>query len=297
MTSPPGSEDLESRFRLPVDGTEIVWCDELPKLPEASRVFDGIAKAGDRVELEIEDVALYHIVGGRRIEVRVNPVSDRETAWFFLKATPFGILIQQRGEFPMHAGALVPPGGGPALLVAGDSGAGKSTTCAALIRRGWTLLNDDISRLTFEPTMATVWPGFRSLKLSPRSVEFLGMDLGSLTRTCGFKEKYYWHASGAVQAVRAGALVVLDDASEFVPPERLAGLALLESVYRQTFRPYLVVPLGFQKDHFSQVLRFSQLVPCYRLAGNKNRPLSQVAEILESSFCRWTDPLASGTAS
>ena len=129
----------------PIDGVEVFWNDSLERLPDSCERVDGIRQSGGRVEVEVEDVAVYRMVAGTRIEVRLDAGSDRETARFFLRATPYGILIQQRGEFPLHAGALVPPWGGPALLVAGDSGAGKSTICAALVRRGWRLLNDDLT--------------------------------------------------------------------------------------------------------------------------------------------------------
>lgn len=259
-------------FRLPIEGTEIVWSDALPILPESARVFDGIRRDGRRVELDIEGIARYHVVEGRRIEVQVDAASDRETAWFFLKATPFGLLVQQRGELPLHAAALVPPGGGKALLVAGDSGAGKSTTSAQLVQKGWTLLNDDISRLVFDGGRAMVWPGFQSLKLSARSLEILGLDKRDAPRTKGFKEKYYWHVDGAKESSEAGALVVLAD-PEAVPtdPVRLTGMSVFEELYRQTFRPYLVVPLGFQAEHFRLVAKLASLVPCFRIQGMANR--------------------------
>lgn len=42
----------------------------------------------------------------------------------------------------VHAGAVVAPGGS-ALLLVGDSRAGKSTTCVNLITQGWDYLSDD----------------------------------------------------------------------------------------------------------------------------------------------------------
>lgn len=266
---------------LPIGGADVAWLDSLPELGEHTEVFDGIRRDGERIELFIEGIARYHIVAGRRIEIAVDPMSDRETAWFFLKATPFGLLIQQRGELPLHAGALVPPGGGPALLVAGDSGAGKSTTSASLVQRGWTLLNDDISRLTFEPDHAVVWPGFQSMKLNAASIQLLGLDPADLPRTRGFKEKYYWHLVGGGEPCRVGAMVVLvDPDASPCDPERLTGLDVLETVYQQTFRPYLVVPLGFQREHFAQVAQVVKTVPCLRINGIAGRTFDGTETLL-----------------
>ncbi len=266
---------------LPIEGAQVVWNDDLEKLPEAVEVFDGICRQGDRVELEIEGVARYHVVGGSSIEVRVDPDSDRETAWFFLKATPFGILILQRGELPLHAAALVPPGGGVALLVAGESGAGKSTTSALLVQMGWTLLNDDISRIVFPDGSPVVCPGFQSLKLNADSLALLGLDKDSAPRTRGFKEKYYWHVQGGCSPCPVGAMVVLEGPdADPTDPVRLDGMSVFQELYRQTFRPYLVVPLGFQREHFRQVGDLASRVSCYRVQGLARRGADHAESML-----------------
>lgn len=50
-------------------------------------------------------------------------------------------LLRQRGRFPLHAAALAVEGRG--LLVAGPSGAGKTTLALALRRAGFQFLGDD----------------------------------------------------------------------------------------------------------------------------------------------------------
>lgn len=52
------------------------------------------------------------------------------------------LLLGRIGRTPIHAGAVVAPGGG-ALLLAGDARSGKSTTCINLITAGWDYLSDD----------------------------------------------------------------------------------------------------------------------------------------------------------
>jgi len=258
----------ESIGNLPIEGAGVVWRDELERLRDSVEVLDGIRHSGDRVELEIEGVARYHIVAGASIEVLVDPASDREAAWFFLKATPFGILILQRGELPLHAAALVPPGGGKALLVAGESGAGKSTTSAILVQRGWTLLNDDISRIVFREGVPVVCPGFQSLKLNADSLALLGLDKESAARTRGFKEKYYWHVEGGRSPCPVGAMVVLDQPRATVTDSvRLTGMSVFQELYRQTFRQYLVVPLGYQREHFRLVSQLASLTSFFRTQG------------------------------
>jgi hypothetical protein len=52
------------------------------------------------------------------------------------------LLLGRMGASLVHAGAVVASDGRAWLLV-GDSFAGKSTTCASLIRQGWDYLSDD----------------------------------------------------------------------------------------------------------------------------------------------------------
>ena len=73
-------------------------------------------------------------------------------------------LIQERGELALEATTLAAPGG-RAVALCGFSGLGKSTIAAALSRRGWLLLADGVTRVTWDGTTATAWPSHGVLKL------------------------------------------------------------------------------------------------------------------------------------
>jgi len=53
-----------------------------------------------------------------------------------------GVLLAGLGRALIHGAAVMPPGDGAWVLI-GDSGSGKSTTCATLCRAGWSYLSDD----------------------------------------------------------------------------------------------------------------------------------------------------------
>ncbi|HEX2210112.1 MAG TPA: hypothetical protein VHG93_20725 [Longimicrobium sp.] len=52
------------------------------------------------------------------------------------------LLLGRMGRALVHAAAVAPPGGRAWLLV-GDTHAGKTTTCANLVRAGWSYVSDD----------------------------------------------------------------------------------------------------------------------------------------------------------
>ena len=98
---------------------------------------------GGTLRVEIDDVASFLLEEGRSVTVApAGGCTDRDLALFLLGSI-FGLLCHQRGLYPLHASTMAI--GGRAFAFAGDSGAGKSTTAAALLQLGHTLLSDDIS--------------------------------------------------------------------------------------------------------------------------------------------------------
>lgn len=70
------------------------------------------------------------------------------------------MLLGRLGRVLIHAAAVVQPDG-TAWLLAGDAGAGKSTTCANLIAAGWDYVSDDqvvLSRGESPRLQAEGWP-------------------------------------------------------------------------------------------------------------------------------------------
>ena len=79
-------------------------------------------------------------------EVRFAPeaADDEAAAWTLYSAATLAsaLLLGRMGRALAHAAAVAPADGGAWLLV-GDTRAGKTTTCANLVRGGWSYLSDD----------------------------------------------------------------------------------------------------------------------------------------------------------
>lgn len=90
-------------------------------------------------------------------------------------------LMAQRGAIVMHAAAIEKAG--DVLLLAGETGAGKSTLCSVLAPLGFRVLTDDcVIVRSLKPTPMVV-PTYPSLRLLPDTVEEFGItareDLGA----------------------------------------------------------------------------------------------------------------------
>lgn len=257
-----------SLTRLPLADACLQWCDELPAVHSSDGSALGVHQQVRPGELltEFPDIARYRVTSGTTIEVALLPGGTHAEAEFFLMGTPWGALLHQRGELPLHASAVVPPGGDHALLLAGHSGAGKSTTAALLVAAGWSVLCDDVSRIADAEGGLHVWPGFAALKLWQNSCTLLQLDSAHLPPTRGRRKKFFLHAPTYGKSLPIAAVVELnpeqdESAAQLV---RQRGGDAMQLILRQTFRPRLIQPLGCQFSHFQRMQQTVAAVPCYR---------------------------------
>lgn len=100
-----------------------------------------------------------------------------------------GNVIRMRGHLAFHASAIAIDEG--AILLTGDSGAGKSTTAAALSDWGCKILTDDIAVLDERSDGYWVQPGYPGLRLFPESVKVFDTSVEELARVSAFGSKRY----------------------------------------------------------------------------------------------------------
>ena len=89
----------------------------------------------------------------------------------YLLGPVLGILLRLRGVTCLHASAVA--FGENAVAFVGSEGAGKSTTAAALARRGHAILSDDVVALAERSGSFLIHPAYPYLCLWPESVESL----------------------------------------------------------------------------------------------------------------------------
>jgi hypothetical protein len=89
-----------------------------------------------------------------------------------------GILGTTVGVVPLHCACLERNGSG--LLIAGDSGVGKSTISAALTQRGLAFISDDWTYFSEEQSTLVAHGLFSPIKLLPDAVQFF-QELRELT--------------------------------------------------------------------------------------------------------------------
>lgn len=122
-----------------------------------------------RVEFKINDA-------GNRISVSLEQAT-LESAAALLSGRILGLTLRLRGILSLHA-CVIKVGEG-AVAIVGESGAGKSTTAAAMAKRGHAILADDIAALKQQNNRWLVQSGYPRLRLWPNSArELYGTEAG-----------------------------------------------------------------------------------------------------------------------
>ncbi|WP_374649281.1 HPr kinase/phosphorylase [Rhizorhabdus sp.] len=202
---------IESPFPLPgafplADGTaadvtitweaETAWRTAARALPASS---DG---PGSALLGETEDGGLC-IEWRRELQLVIAPSNDHMTVICTAAKLEFvptvlvgiglGLLLHRRGITCLHGSVVSVHGRTIALL--GDSGAGKSTTAAALVAQGGILVSDDIAALRANGDRFIVARGCANVRLDPEASARI-VRTGQRLATAPWVDKLLWDVSG-----------------------------------------------------------------------------------------------------
>lgn len=234
----------------------------------------------DELLIVVPGVGKLLIRGGRSIDFVQEGGAEPGLLALLISGGARAAIIHQRGELPLHAASLVPPGGDGALAICGESGAGKSTLAAELSRRGWELLADDVTRVTWNGNHPLAWPSWDSIKLWGDSCERLGIDPSGLPQISAGIEKYRLKVDARDTPIRLDAVCELVTRT---PPGLVecSGREKASMLFRHTYRPRYVAPLRRQGDHFRIINQMAGTCRLFELYGAKHASVRELADCLE----------------
>jgi hypothetical protein len=266
----------------PVPGIPDAVIRRVTHLPQSlsggEEVAPNVHTRGGQVLFCVPGAGSFLICDGASIDFTQEPDADEGMIQLFLNGTARGALIHQRGELPLHAATLVPSGGGPALAICGDSGAGKSTLAIELSRRGWLLLADDTTRVTWDGTQAIAWPSRDTIKLWRDACEAKGLDPADLKPVMRSMDKYYVRVPAWPDPTPLKLIVELgahEAAAIQTPGDKMAMIS------RNTYRPGHIRPLGKQHEHVRIVARVASACRIASFPGKGALPVTVLADRVE----------------
>lgn len=212
------------------------------RLPDARYSSPNLQVAGNSLLLRSPNVAHFLLRDGREITCEPVPGGNARDLPLYVLGPALGILLHQRGLIVLHASAVEI--GGKAVLFCGQSGAGKSTMAAALVKRGFRLVSEDICAITVSDSKTpVVQPDGKQLKLWAQSIDNLDFAEDRGERVQRHEPKFYVALDEFTQkSLPLGAIYALRKA---VPPyapgiEPLSVVDLAVILRRNAFRPSIV---------------------------------------------------------
>ncbi len=136
----------------------------------------------------------------------------------YISGICFGVIAHQRSMVPMHASSVIYKN--KCCLIAGMSGAGKTTLAATLIQKGAALVADDISIITTKANQSLVYPAYPFMRMWEDSMIQLDISTKKLQLVSSPLKKYY------LPVVNICRTPYLISAVFFIQPENLPDPAI-----------------------------------------------------------------------
>ncbi len=212
--------------------------------------------AEDLLELQLPKLGKFRVESGNQITIIHNYNTVPEETLVFLYGSCMGAALYQRGIIPLHGSAVLTEKG--AVLFLGISGAGKSTTAAALMHRGYTIISDDISAVKLEGKRAVLIPAKTDIKLWKKSLNMLNKATDGLTPVRNKFEKYYLplNNEGLKEHYPVHKIYILnahnEESIDFSKP--LKGKEKFNRVERHAYRRKFIKGLNRKREFFNTVM-------------------------------------------
>lgn len=266
-----------------IDDAIVRSVDELPETLEGATQVGpySCAKPGMLLRV-VPGVGRFLARDGSTLEYCTEPGADPAAVEALLEGGVFGALIHQRGELPLHATTLVSPLRDRAIAIAGDSGAGKSTTAFELLRRGWMMVSDDLTRVTIDGGRPTAWPGRSRLRLLTDACERFGLDVASLAPAPNWPGKYIVDVARWNEPVALSSLVALERTDGTFAIDVMRGAAAVRTLAEQTYRIHYVDALGQTRRHLELVAATASAATILRTRGRAT--VEEVASAIVGEF-------------
>lgn len=126
-------------------------------------------------------IGCFRVSGAKLIEY--HPISPAGEALFhqWMLAFAITVILIQRYEVVLHGAGLLVPGTDDAIVVCGESGAGKSTISDALLNKGLLFVSDDSIRLSMIDGEAKVIGSYMQRRLCTDVVDNGDYDKSELS--------------------------------------------------------------------------------------------------------------------
>lgn len=184
-------------------------------------------------------------------------------------------MLRLRGTLSLHASAVAVDG--EAIVIAGNPGAGKSTTAAAFAKRGAVVITEDVAPVIWIDDRPCIAPGYPRIRLWDDSATTLFGELPPLTPTWP-KRFLDVTEQFAERAYPIAKIVILEERAAHAAQRRLSGHEAAIALLRNASMTDALED-SMRERELSQVTRLAGDVPV--IAANAPDDLRRTGELLD----------------
>lgn len=281
--------NVESDIRLPgISVTGDGSCDLRIILGDVPVRMDDSLKTNymytnDKFCFHIKNLAHFYIENGNTMIIEKIGYPDMDLIREYVLSVAFSVTILQRQMIPMHGSAVVMDG--KCLIFTGNSGAGKSSICNALVKAGYKFLSDDISVIVMDEDVPVVQAAYPQQKLCKDMVSNLYPEEALLQEAHTINDKFHMdnRESFSDKSARLSAIFKL------VPKEacttnlkELSGAEKLKSFLENIFFYNFIQESGMNPKIFTDSLRIVNKIPLFEI----ERPIGEYTVDLQIDLIR-----------
>ncbi|NSW94702.1 MAG: hypothetical protein HPY62_08355 [Bacteroidales bacterium] len=233
--------------------------------------------------MQIEGVGSFYACNGKEVEYSPEPGAANRTVELYLNGSVYGAILHQRQILPLHGSSFIHSGN--AVLICGESGAGKSAIVADFCLNGNEFLTDDVTPVIIEENKPYILTLSDRLKLWGNTLEQLGIDKNQLNRIDDETDKYYYRfkkSAGKKVLLKMILILEIHDKSglEF---KEVTGAEKFLKLRNEIYRPeYLQGMKENEKVFFRQISALSNNLNIFNVMRPGNIEISRMRSEIEN---------------
>ncbi|MCW9132437.1 aldolase [Bacillus paramycoides] len=246
---------------ITIDDLSELWL-EIAGQPNQFLVRDNL------VMFQLSNLATFAIRDGNRISVSPMNGADEDEIRLYILGTCMGTILMQRKILPLHGSAVAI--NGKAYAFVGDSGAGKSTLATAFLSKGYQLLSDDVIAVSLsnDGHVPFVFSAYPQQKLWQETLTAFGMKASQYCSLFERETKYAVPVNSQFSTETlplAGVFELVKTEREGIDIYPIQRLERLHTLFRHSYRNFLIPRLGLMDWHFSTSTMIIEQIDIFRL--------------------------------
>ncbi len=218
-----------------------------------------------------QPVGAFYIAKGNQIVIQKAEGVKESDLSSVIVGICLGAILHQRILLPLHASTVCFRN--KCIVLAGRSGAGKTTLAAAFIKAGASLIADDVSLIKFEDDMPVVMPAFPTIKIWSDSLQHFGISSEGLIAVRDEMHKYYLPVD-QFQIVPAPAdhIIILNThSSPEIEFHSMNGYEKFFELRKYTYLHKSFSGNDYLTNHFQLAGKLASKVPVHKLIRQKDK--------------------------